>query len=75
MQAKMTANKRLLVSAVKAHAELNYESDGWDIVVECYSESDILEIIGESYTPSGAIAKVRKYLAPIASYRDEIIAA
>lgn len=69
---KITENKRKLIDAVKSHATANYEVDGWDAVVECYSDQDILVVIGESYTPQGAIAKVKKYIAPYAAYRFEV---
>ena len=34
-----------MVEAVKRHADDNYESDGWDYVVECYSDAEIAEVI------------------------------
>jgi len=72
---KITENKRKLIDAVKAFANDNYEVDGWDAVVECYSDQDILVVIGESYTAQGAIQKVKKYVAPYVAYRTEIQAA
>ena len=30
-----------MVSAVKAYAAAHYEEDGWDSIVECYSDKDI----------------------------------
>lgn len=69
---KITANKRKLIDAVKAHALAHYTEGGWDAVIECYSDDDILLIIGESWTPQGAVAKVEKYIAPYAAQRSEI---
>ena len=61
-----------LVNAVKAHALANYERDGWDIVIECYSDDDIAAIIKKARTPAGAIKMVRAEIKPSADYRDDI---
>lgn len=34
-----------MVAAVRAHALEHYEEGGWDFVVECYEDADILEAI------------------------------
>ena len=60
------------VAAIKAHAVTNYEKDGWDIVVECYSSADIWEIIKTARTIKGAIRMVRAEIKPRADYRAEI---
>lgn len=63
-----------LVKAVKNFANENYEKDGWDIVVECYSDAEIEEIIGGARTPAGAIKKVKAAVAPAAGSRAEVYA-
>ena len=60
------------VLAVKAHANTNYERDGWDYVTECYSDADILEIIKTARSAKGAIKMVRAEIKPRADYRAEI---
>ena len=60
-----------LVEAVKAHALENYERDGWDFVIECYSDADIAEIIKTARTPAGAIKMASAKIKPIADYRSE----
>jgi hypothetical protein len=47
-----------LVSAVKKHALENYDRDGWDYIVECWSDADIAEQIGNAYSEGGAIRRV-----------------
>ena len=47
-----------LVAAVKNHAKTHYESDGWDMVVECMEDAEIREEIAGCTTPEQAIAKV-----------------
>lgn len=45
-----------LIAAVREHARKNY-SKGWDFVVECYEDEDILRIIGDSATTVDAAIK------------------
>lgn len=49
-----------LVKAVKDHALQNYNSSGWDYVVECWEDKDILEVINTDgcKTPDEAIKAV-----------------
>ena len=52
-----------LVAAVKAHAYSNYNKDGWDYLVECWSDSEIEEELGDgSMSVDRAIAKIGKIL-------------
>jgi hypothetical protein len=48
----------VLIAQVMRHAREHYETDGWDIIVECFDEAAIAEIIGRCWTTKGAIAKV-----------------
>ena len=64
-----------LLAAVRAHATAYYEVDGWDVVIECYDDADIIKIIGDARTACGAITKVRAHVAPYARVRDDIRAA
>ena len=45
--------RQSLIDAVKAHAI----QQGWDVVVECYDDTMIDDMIGRARTPKGAIAK------------------
>lgn len=69
----ITPNKRMLIDAIRAHAVQNYETGGWDAVVEAWNDAQILEVIGESFQPGGAIKKVAKVLKANAAYAAEII--
>ena len=60
------------LAAIKAHALANYEIDGWDYVVECYSDAEILEIIKNCRTEKGAIKTMRAHVKPRADYRADI---
>ncbi len=57
-----TMDETQLVAAVRAHA-LRYYEHGWDVLVECWSDGDILEVVSESQTAgwptlAEALAKV-----------------
>lgn len=41
------ATQEEMLEGVKKHAIENYSKDGWDYVVECYDDSDILEVIND----------------------------
>lgn len=60
--------KKELIDGVKAHALENYETGGWDYVVECYSDEEIGEAIGKARTLKGAIKKIGE----IVGIRDEV---
>lgn len=47
-----------LTQGVRQHAEANYEKGGWDVVVECWSDSEISQAIGGARTLAGAIKKM-----------------
>ena len=61
-----------LVIAVKAHAEANYEKDGWDFLVECWDDAYIAEVIGKAKTAKSAIAKARKIVRMLSERRREV---
>lgn len=54
---KMTPKRRELIAAVRAHAVENYHRGGWDVIVECYDDERIAEVIGRARTVKGALAK------------------
>ena len=62
----------ILLASVKEFALANYTKDGWDIVVECWEDNDILKAIAGARTPKGAIAKVRKEVKNVDAYRADI---
>lgn len=46
-----------LVDLVKQHAIDNYEAGGWDVIVECWEDKEILDILDrdKANTPQAAI--------------------
>jgi hypothetical protein len=61
-----------LVAAVRHHALANYNSDGWDFIVECYEDADILKVIDDAQTVDAAIANVRRIVKIQAERRHDI---
>lgn len=68
----MTVNTQELVAAVRRHAEANYNKDGWDYLVECWSDEDIAEQIGAARTEAGAIRACRKTTKLLDERRQEV---
>lgn len=60
-----------LIEAVKAHALTHYEQ-GWDVIVECYDDADIAELIGAARTVKGAITKAAYLVNIRESYAADI---
>jgi hypothetical protein len=61
-----------LVAAVKEHAGKFYHQNGWDFIVECWSDSEIVEAIEGCRSKRAAIAKVRSTAKLLAERRTEI---
>lgn len=51
----MDSLQSLLVAEVRRYASANYDMDGWDYIVECFSDEDILDAIGQAKTSKAAI--------------------
>ncbi len=52
-----------LINAVKAHATEHYDTAGWDLVVEAYSDSELAELVQTCRTAKGAVARVADELS------------
>jgi hypothetical protein len=65
-------NTNALIQAVRDHAQEHYEADGWDILVECWDNSDIAEKIEGADTKAEAIAKCAYILDLLDENRREI---
>lgn len=62
----------MLVKAVRAHAEKNYDRDGWDFLVECWSDEEILEAIQGCESETAAIHAVARIVGALEDHRREI---
>ena len=61
------------IEAVILHAVDNYETDGWDILVECWSDDEIWDVIQSATSEEEAIQLALKALQPLSDYRDDIV--
>ena len=62
----------MFVKDVKDHAYANYETGGWDYVVECYSDAEIAELTKDAKTVAEAIALVGREVGDLDDYRKDV---
>ena len=53
---------KALIAAVREHSMKHYR-EGWDVVVECYEDEDILSIIGNAATVTEALKRMAQNVA------------
>ncbi len=63
--------KEEMVKAIRAHARENY-NNGWDVLVECYSDQEILSDIGDK-TLEKAILDYDKIFQVIKERNEEFM--
>lgn len=68
---KLTPRQHTLITAVRKHATENYNSGGWDVIVECYDDEAIAEVIGRARTVNGALAKFAPIIDVVADRQAE----
>lgn len=62
-----------LIQAVRSHAMKHYEKDGWDYLVECWDDGDILDQISAvEQTPSACIKHMHDIVKTMDDYRREV---
>ena len=49
-----------LVAAIKAYALKHYSDGGWDVIVECWSDEDIAQTIGDATSIRDARARMMR---------------
>lgn len=63
----ITDADKVLVEAVKAHAMAHYNDGGWDVIVECYTDEEIVEIFEIDRRFGTEIATVEQAIASVTS--------
>lgn len=65
---------KTLIDEIRAHAVENYNEDGWDYLVECWGDDEIIEAIGPTAvnTVEEAIYRLKPTLKTLDNYRREI---
>ena len=61
-----------LIDAVRAHAVEHYNEGGWDFVVECWEDWEILAVVRGCKKEGQAIRKVRKQIRALDDRRREV---
>jgi hypothetical protein len=57
---------------LRQHATVHYTEDGWDILVECWSDEYIYEIINDCKTYEEAVIACSDTLSVMDGFRKEI---
>lgn len=57
---------------IRQHATVHYTEDGWDILVECWTDEYINEIIGNSKSYEEAVIACSDVLSIMDGFRKEI---
>jgi len=67
-------NEQDMIAAVRKYAHANYEKDGWDTVIECMEDGDILELISDAKATNSidAINAVHKIVKMKRDHEREI---
>jgi hypothetical protein len=60
-----------LIAAIRSHAFLNYDAGGWDYLVECWDDVEILERLDGITDTCVAIVHLAKILKTLDDYRNE----
>lgn len=65
-----------LVQGVRNHAQAHYEEEGWDYIVECFSDDDIAEVLDREQVTDlpGAIKTLRGIVRILDERRREVMA-
>jgi hypothetical protein len=66
----MTISKADLIAAVREHAVGNYDKDGFDFLVECWTDEDIGKAIKGANSKASAIMAVRKAVKVLVDARQ-----
>ena len=65
-------NTAQIVQLIREHAIRNYNAGGWDYLVECWSDDDIIDAIGGADDSRIAISRCAEVLEMLDSHRAEI---
>jgi len=62
----------MFVKEVKEYAYDNYDKEGWDYIVECYSDKEISALIKGAKSKEEAIKMAGEEVGIRADYREDI---
>lgn len=64
-----------LIAAVRRHAERHYDQNGWDYLVECWSDEDIDQWIDGATDETTAILRCADVVGTLHEMREEVMMA
>jgi hypothetical protein len=62
------------IETIKNHARSNYHKDGWDVLIECWTDKEILDFCNDLHSTEEAINKIGQFLKIYNDVREDIIA-
>ena len=60
------------IDRIREHANIHYDEDGWDILVETWMDEDIIEVIDECESYEEAVYALVDILSTINEYREDM---
>lgn len=66
-------SEKILIDAVRTYATKHYNRDGWDYLVECWSDEDIAQAIAGANTVSRAIAMCKRTVSLMDEMRSSVM--
>ena len=70
----MSQSRTQIAEGVRRYALDHYEEGGWDVIVECWSNDDILDYVGAVRTVNGAVKKLKSGVVSVyADYEADAI--
>lgn len=66
-------SEKILIDAVRKYANRNYNRDGWDYLVECWSDEDIGQAIAGANTVAQAIARCKRTVSLMDEMRSSVM--
>lgn len=67
-----TPERKEWVAKIRKHAHENYEKNGWDYLVETYSDTDILFEIKDCKTYDASLKRIEQLMNILNDHRSEI---
>jgi len=69
---EMSILDREWAASIRQHAKENYDRDGWDYIVECWEDSDIVKAWGDAKDLKQALANVHEVVQVMDSRRKDV---
>jgi hypothetical protein len=60
------------IDRIREHANIHYDEDGWDILVETWMDEDIIEVIDECESYEEAVYALVDILSTLNEYREDM---